>query len=172
METAQIEFEPFIGEAARQFIVNGLDMHNIAATGLPDYCPVNFVLRGGRGDVLGGVLGLLWGGWLQVTCLWVAEAARGAGHGTRLLENAEAYARSRGAVGERSRPTASRPGHFTNGSATRYSARSTGILPGTSSSSCGKPLRRATPANSRAEPPAFRLPSGHARAAIKVRFRG
>lgn len=99
METAQIEFEPFIGEAARQFIVNGLDMHNTAATGLPDYFPVNFVLRGGRGDVLGGVLGQLWGGWLQVTCLWVAEAARGAGHGARLLENAEAYARSRGAVG-------------------------------------------------------------------------
>ena len=99
METVRIEFEPFIGEAARQFIVNGLDMHNIAATALPDYCPVNFVLRGGRGDVLGGVLGLLWGGWLQVTCLWVAEATRGAGHGTRLLNNAEAYARSRGAVG-------------------------------------------------------------------------
>ena len=56
----------------------------------------------------------------------------------------------------------SRPGHFTNGSATRYSARSTGILPDTSSSSCGKPLRRATPANNRAEPPAFLLPSGHA----------
>ena len=48
--------------------------------------PVNFVLRGGRGDVLGGVLGQLWGGWLQVTCLWVTEAARGAGHGARLLE--------------------------------------------------------------------------------------
>jgi len=99
MDTVQIEFEPFIDEAARQFIVNGLDMHNIAATALPDYCPVNFVLRGGRGDVLGGVLGLLWGGWLQVTCLWVAEATHGAGHGTRLLNNAEAYARSRGAVG-------------------------------------------------------------------------
>ena len=31
METVQIEFEPFIGEAARQFIVNGLDMR----TGYP-----------------------------------------------------------------------------------------------------------------------------------------
>ena len=95
----QIEFEPFIDEAARQFIVNGLDMHNIAATALPDYCPVNFVLRGERGDVLGGLLGLVWGHWLHVTTLWVAEPARGLGHGTRLLENAEAYARERGAVG-------------------------------------------------------------------------
>jgi len=95
---ARIEFEPFIGEGARQFIVNGVDSYNIAVTGLPDYFPVNFVLRGARGDLLGGVLGQLWGGWLQVTYLWVAEAARGAGHGTRLMENAELYARSRGAV--------------------------------------------------------------------------
>jgi len=101
METTRIEFEPFIDEGVRQFILNGVDSRNIAVTGLPDYFPVNFVLRGERGergDVLGGVLGLLWGRWLQVTHLWVAEALRGAGHGTRLMEDAEAYARSRGAV--------------------------------------------------------------------------
>lgn len=99
MEMAQITFEPFISEGARQFIVNGVDAFNIATTGLPEYVSVNFVLRGERDDVRGGVLGHLWGGWLQVTYLWVAEAVRGAGHGTRLMENAEAYARSRGAVG-------------------------------------------------------------------------
>lgn len=95
METVRIEFEPFLNEGARQFIVDGVDNYNIAATSVPGYFPVNFVLRG---DVLGGVLGQLWGGWLQVTYLWVAETARGAGHGARLMENAEAYARSRGAV--------------------------------------------------------------------------
>jgi len=99
MAAVRIEFEPFIDAAARQFIVNAVDYHSIAATGLPDYFPVNFVLRGQRNDVLGGVLGQLWGSWLQVTYLWVAEAARGAGHGTRLMSDAEAYARSRGAVG-------------------------------------------------------------------------
>ena len=99
METVRIEFEPFIDEGARQFIVNGINYHNIAATSLPGYFPVNFVLRGERGDVLGGVLGWIWGGWLQVTHLWVAEAARGAGHGKRLMADAEAYARSRDAVG-------------------------------------------------------------------------
>jgi len=67
MDTVRIEFEPFINEGVRQFIVNGVDYYNIAATSFPDYFPVNFVLRG-------------------------------AGHGTRLMENAEAYARSRGAV--------------------------------------------------------------------------
>ena len=99
IEDARIEFEPYISEGARQFIVNGVDMYNIATTGSPDYFPVNFVLRGEHRDVLGGVLGQLWGGWLQVTYLWVAEAARGVGHGTRLMKNAEAYARSRGAIG-------------------------------------------------------------------------
>jgi len=99
METARIEFAPFINDAERQFVVNGVDNYNIASTGVSGYFPVNFVLRGERGDVLGGVLGQLWGGWLQVTYLWITEVARGVGHGTRLMENMEAYARSRGAVG-------------------------------------------------------------------------
>jgi GNAT superfamily N-acetyltransferase len=99
METVRIAFEPFIDEGVRRFIVDGVDSRNFAATGLTDYFLVNFVLRGARGDVLGGVLGQIWGGWLQVTHLWVAQAARGARHGTRLVQTAEAYARARGAVG-------------------------------------------------------------------------
>ena len=89
MAAARIEFEPFIEEGARQFIVNGVDYYNIAATGLPDYFSVNFVLRGEHGDVLGGVLGQIWGHWLQVTYLWVAEAARGARRGTRNAAHGE-----------------------------------------------------------------------------------
>jgi GNAT superfamily N-acetyltransferase len=99
MEPVRLEFEPFVDDGARQFVVNGVDNHNIAATGLAAYYPVNFVLRGERGDVLGGLLGQLWGGWLQVSYLWVAEPARGQGLGVQLMEAAEAYARSRGAVG-------------------------------------------------------------------------
>ena len=98
-ETIRLEFEPFIDDGARQFIVDGVDNHNIAVTGMPAYFPVNFVLRGERGDVLGGLIGLLWGGWLQVSYVWVAEAARGQGLGARLMQAAEAYAKSRGAFG-------------------------------------------------------------------------
>jgi GNAT superfamily N-acetyltransferase len=135
MEAIRIEFEPFIDEEERRFIVNGVDNFNIAATRLPDYFPINFVLRGERDDVLGGVLGQLWGGWLHVTYLWVAEKARGAGYGTRLMQNAEAYAQSRGAVGRPSRHTASGPGHFMSDLATKCSARWTSILLGTPNSS-------------------------------------
>jgi GNAT superfamily N-acetyltransferase len=99
MEKVRLEFEPFVGDRVREFIVNGVDNHNIAATGMASYFPVNFVLRSERGDVIGGILGQLWGGWLHVTFLWVAEAARGQGYGGRLVQAAEAYARARGAVG-------------------------------------------------------------------------
>ena len=99
METLRVELEPFIDERVRQFIVNGIDYYSIAATGLPNYLPINFVLRADRGDVLGGLLGQLWGSWLQVTHLWITEGARGAGYGTRLVNDAESYARSHGAIG-------------------------------------------------------------------------
>jgi len=98
-EKVRLEFQPFIDEQERSFIVEGVDYHNVAATGLPDWCPVNYVLRGARNDVLGGLLGQLWGGWLQISHLWVAEAIRGQGHGLRLIREAEDFARSRGAVG-------------------------------------------------------------------------
>ena len=98
MEKARLEFEPFIDEGVRGFIVNGVDNYNIAATGMAAYFPVNFVLRSERDDVIGGILGQLWGGWLQITFLWVAEAARGQGYGRRLVQAAEDYARARGAV--------------------------------------------------------------------------
>ena len=99
MEALSIEFAPIIDEGVRQFIISGIDYYSIAATGLPNYLPINFVLRADRGDVLGGLLGQLWGGWLQVTHLWITEGARGAGYGTRLVNDAESYARSRGAIG-------------------------------------------------------------------------
>jgi ribosomal protein S18 acetylase RimI-like enzyme len=99
MATLRAQFEPFIDEASRKFIVDGVDFHNVAATGLSAWYPVNFVLRGERGDILGGLLASLWGDWLHVSHLWVSVAVRGAGNGTLLMGEAEAYARDRGAIG-------------------------------------------------------------------------
>ncbi len=99
MDDPRIDFEPFIDDGVRQFIVNGLDNHNIAAFALPTYFPTNYVLRAPSGEVLGGLLGFIWGGWLMVSYLWVTEGERGKGHGGRLLETAEAYAVSKGCIG-------------------------------------------------------------------------
>jgi hypothetical protein len=100
METVQIEFEPFINEGARQFIVNGVDNYNIVVTSLPDYFPINFVLRGERGDVLGGDL------WRMPRPMLAFGVQSG----------------------RHSRLTASRLGHFMSDLATRCLAHSTGIL--------------------------------------------
>jgi GNAT superfamily N-acetyltransferase len=99
MTDLSIDFAPFPDEQVRQFITNGLDNFNIAITGYAGYFPANFVLRSDRGEVLGGLLGMIWGGWLQVSYLWVSEVVRGQGHGGRLLEAAEAYATERGCSG-------------------------------------------------------------------------
>jgi GNAT superfamily N-acetyltransferase len=99
MERLSVDFEPFIDDAVRKFINDGIDNHNIAVTGLPAYFPANFVLRSARGELLGGLLGMIWGGWLQVGTLWVVEVLRGQGHGSALLAAAEDYARARGCIG-------------------------------------------------------------------------
>ncbi|HUL06906.1 MAG TPA: GNAT family N-acetyltransferase [Candidatus Acidoferrum sp.] len=99
MEDLQIAFQPYADQATKDIVVNGVDYHNIATTGHAACYPVAFFLRDGREEVLGGLLGEIWGGSMYVTHLWVAEPARGAGHGTRLLQAAERYALERGCHG-------------------------------------------------------------------------
>ena len=49
--------------------------------------------------MLGGVLGNVWGEWLHIKFVWVAEPARGKGHASAMVAAAEAYAKTRGARG-------------------------------------------------------------------------
>ena len=85
------------GGASAQTVRDRLDMHNVAATGVSRFYPVNFFVKNERGETLGGLLGAIWGGWLFISYLWVDEAVRGQDWGTRLMDQAEAYARERGA---------------------------------------------------------------------------
>jgi GNAT superfamily N-acetyltransferase len=78
---------------------DAIDDHNMDATDERDFWPVALCLRDEHGTLCGGLTGAVWGGWLQIKVLWLAEAARGAGHGSRLLSAGEAYARERGAHG-------------------------------------------------------------------------
>ncbi len=99
MDEPGMAFEPEIDPGVRRLINDALNRHNIAATGDADDYPANFVLRGAGGEVVGGLLGEIWGGWLEVRVLWVAEALRGQGQGARLLAAAEACAVQKGCVG-------------------------------------------------------------------------
>ena len=49
--------------------------------------------------MLGGAFGDAWGGWLELTLLWVPEPLRGRRYGERLLRIAEEVARMQGCRG-------------------------------------------------------------------------
>src|SRR3954465_1936752 len=84
------------GGSDAKFVRERPDRSNAGGTGQPTWYPVNFFVKSGRGETLGGVLGAIWGGWLQIAYLWVDGAVGGEPWGTRLMERAEAYARVRG----------------------------------------------------------------------------
>jgi GNAT superfamily N-acetyltransferase len=95
----EIVFEPLPSEALSKLVTEHLVNHSIARTGCSDWHPIGFFLKSPRGEWLGGLTGFIWGGWLHVNFLWVSETLRGQGHGTRLMQSAEALARERGAFG-------------------------------------------------------------------------
>ncbi len=98
MDDVRMDFEPLVAEAASRLITDGIDAFNIAATGSAAFYPVNFVLRSERGEIFGGLLGFVWGRWLQIRVLFVAEPIRRHGFGSRLLRAAEACAQERDCI--------------------------------------------------------------------------
>ena len=48
-EDLRVEFAAFVDGDVRRFIDDGLNFHSIAVTGLPNFLPVNFLLRGACG---------------------------------------------------------------------------------------------------------------------------
>jgi GNAT superfamily N-acetyltransferase len=68
---------------------------NIAATGYRDGRSLSCFVRE-DGELIAGIDGFTWGGYARIEHLWVTEAFRGQGLGTRLLQAAEAEAQRRG----------------------------------------------------------------------------
>jgi GNAT superfamily N-acetyltransferase len=99
MEELQVAFEPYADQAQKDIVINGVDYHNIAATGHAAYYPVGFYLRDARGEVLGGLLGEIWGGSISVCYRGGGARARAAATPPRLVQAAERYAIERGCHG-------------------------------------------------------------------------
>lgn len=96
MSSLRITVEPHASQEMRQHVNDHLDTFNVAVTGYAEYHSVSVFLRGDHDEILGGLLGSIWGGWLHVAILWVADPLRGRGHGRELLAAAERYAVERG----------------------------------------------------------------------------
>jgi GNAT superfamily N-acetyltransferase len=96
MKNLRIVIEPHADERLRQFIRESLGAYSLAVTGQEEYYPVSIFLRDKKDEVLGGVLGQIWGRWLYVSDLWLAAPLRRSGYGQQLLSAAERYARGKG----------------------------------------------------------------------------
>jgi hypothetical protein len=66
-----IVFNPDSGGNEAKFVRERLDLYNVGKTGESTWYPVNFFVKSPRGETLGGVMGAIWGGWLQIGFLWV-----------------------------------------------------------------------------------------------------
>lgn len=99
MQGLRITSEPRTSSEDSTFVRESLALYNVAVTGDSYYSPLAIFLRDGRGAILGGAVGHVWGGWLDLSLLWVAESLRGQGYGKRLLEAAEDEASAQGCRG-------------------------------------------------------------------------
>lgn len=74
----------------------GLEEHNAAAAPLEEVAPLAVFATDEAGTVVGGAVGRTWGRCCELLQLWVATEHRSHGVGSRLLQEFEANARSRG----------------------------------------------------------------------------
>ena len=78
------------------FIRDSLAKFNDERVGADGHTPLNIVEYDEDGNIIGGILGGTYWGWMYVDILWVREDHRKKGIGSRLLAEAEKEAVRRG----------------------------------------------------------------------------
>lgn len=74
----------------------GLELHNHAAAPLAEVSELAAFAHDASGRLVGGAVGRTWGRCCELLQLWVESGQRGQGTGSRLLQEFEAHARTRG----------------------------------------------------------------------------
>ncbi|MDE2577246.1 MAG: GNAT family N-acetyltransferase [Hyphomicrobiales bacterium] len=103
---ARLEKTPFVihlredgGGADANELAEHLGAEVAAQFGPREEAPLSVFAHDETGALVGGLNGVTHWRWLYVRHLWVAPPMRGRGLATRLLADAEAQARARGAIG-------------------------------------------------------------------------
>jgi GNAT superfamily N-acetyltransferase len=92
---ARLTVEPAQGET-RRAVRKGLRAYNAGHIGKRASQPVTISLRDRAGAVVGGLVAETWLDWMHVSLVWIDDAHRGGGAGSRLLAKAEEEARRLG----------------------------------------------------------------------------
>jgi hypothetical protein len=125
-----------------QFVRDHLDIYNVGVTGLSAWYPVHLYVKNERGEILGGLIGTIWGGWLHISYLWIDEVVRGRRWATKLMDTRQKPMRASGdAIPPTSIPILFRPGRSTRSAATSCSEPSTTTPRVTRSSFSGRNCR-------------------------------
>ncbi len=91
----ELSSEPNASSDDRQFVQDAIDEFNMALLNDRNYSPLNIFVRDDAGKIVGGILGHIWGGWLEISTLWLSDGLRKQGYGTRLLQAAQDEARKK-----------------------------------------------------------------------------
>ena len=83
-------------KAETDYVREALAQYNEAHVGPDGHLPLSLVEYDADGNIIGGILGGTYWGWLYIDILWVQEDHRSKGIGSRLLSGAEAAAVCRG----------------------------------------------------------------------------
>ena len=84
------------GSEDYEFLNQQLREYNAEKVGYRDARPLAVYVYDEQGQVVGGLFGMTFWGWLAIDLLWLAEAVRGQGYGSQLIELAEQEALKRG----------------------------------------------------------------------------
>jgi GNAT superfamily N-acetyltransferase len=91
-----LQIEADTDQSAAHRIIQGLERFNRQYAPEDQYNRLVITMRDTHHEIMGGLVGGTYWGWLNVDYLWVSEDARGMGFGTRILHMAEEEARRRG----------------------------------------------------------------------------
>ena len=83
-------------ETETDYIRDALNQFNCAHVGDDGHTPLHLIEYDADGNIIGGLLGGTYWGWLYIDILWVREDHRRQGIGSRLLTEAEKQAIRRG----------------------------------------------------------------------------
>ena len=83
-------------EKELEYVRRSLGQFNDATVGPDAHTPLHIVEYDKDGNVIGGIIGGTYWGWMYVDVLWVHELHRKKGIGSKLLQEAEGIAVQRG----------------------------------------------------------------------------
>ena len=95
MPTYRVQLETEPTHADVRVLLDGLYQYNVEQTGRDDGQWLSIFIREEADQIVAGLHGWTWGGWMRISFLWVSPQERRRGRGRQLLVMAEAEARKR-----------------------------------------------------------------------------